>query len=180
MDDELDFHSGQVASNYRSVHGTPATRRRVFTALSALGLTVAAAAVAVEHQFWWLMLTGRRATAQISDREEHIVGYISRRSIRNVPLIETEYHFTFTDAAGAEQRHSFLLIGSSEDFRIGQEVPVMYPRWGSGPAAPASWSFYVDHDPAWFTVTAVGTVCLLVALGCLLGRFRAGGKVNGS
>jgi hypothetical protein len=63
MDDDLDFHSGKVASNYQSLtRVSPARRRQVLGVLALLGLAVVVLTVVVEHRFWWLTLTGRRAT----------------------------------------------------------------------------------------------------------------------
>jgi len=171
MDDDLDFHSGKVASNFKSVTGIPAVRRRVLGVLALLGLAVVVLAVVIEHRFWWLTLTGRRATAKISAREVDVVGYVVRRGLR-APLYETEFQYTFADDDGKAQPGAFTLIGASNDFRIGQEIAIMLPRSGSGPSVPASWSFYLQHDVQWLSFTVAGLVCLVVAILCLIGRAR--------
>src|SRR5262245_61224699 len=104
MDDDLDFHSGKIASNCKSLTGIPAVRRRVLDVLALLGLAVAVLAVAVEHRFWWLTLTGRRTTATITAREVDVVGYIVRRGMRESPLYETDFQYTFVDNAGKPQQ----------------------------------------------------------------------------
>src|SRR5262245_8630025 len=170
MDDDLDFHSGKIASNFKSVTGIPAVRRRVLGVLALLGLAVVVLAVVVEHRFWWLTLTGRRTTAMITAREVNVVGYIVRRGMREAPMYETDFHYTFVDDAGKPQQSAFTLIGSSDDFRIGQEIAIMMPRFGSGTSVPASFSFYLQHDVQWLSFTVAGLVSLVVAVVCLIWR----------
>src|SRR5262245_22120123 len=158
MEDDLDFHSSKIASNFQSVTGIPAVRRRVLGVLALLGLAVVVLAVVVEHRFWWLTLTGRRATAKISAREVNVVGYIVRRGMRESPLHETHFQYSFADESGKAQQGAFTLIGISDDFRIGQEIAIMMPRFGSGPSVPASWSFYLQHDVQWLSFTVAGLV----------------------
>lgn len=172
MDDDLDFHSGKIASNFKSVTGIPAVRRRVLGVLALVGLVFVVLAVLVEHRFWWLTLTGRRTTARITAREVNVVGYIVRRGMREAPMYETEFQYTFADDAAKPRHGAFTLIGSSDDFRIGAEIPVMMPRFGSGPSVPASFSFYLQHDVQWLSFTGAGLVCLVVAVGCLIARAR--------
>lgn len=172
MDDDLDFHSGQVASNFQSVTGIPAVRRRVLGVLALLGLAVAVLALVVEHRFWWLTLTGRRTTARISAREVTLVGYIARRGIQESPMYETEFQYTFTDQAGKPRQDAFSLIGTSDDFRINQQLAIMTPRFGDGPSMPASVFFYLEHDVQWLSFTVAGVVCLVGAVVCLIWRAR--------
>src|SRR5438552_19087731 len=109
MDDDLDFHSGKIASNFKSVMGIPAVRRRVLGVLALLGLAVGVLAVVVEHRFWWLTLTGRRTTAKISARELNVVAYIVRRGIRHAATYETECQYTFADDGGKAQPDAFIV-----------------------------------------------------------------------
>ncbi|OAI49993.1 hypothetical protein AYO44_06060 [Planctomycetaceae bacterium SCGC AG-212-F19] len=146
-------------------------RQTVLGVLAMLGLVVVVLAVVVEHRFWWLTLTGRRTTAKISAREVNVVGYIVRRGMREA-LYETEFQYTFADDGGKAQQGAFTLIGSSDDFRIGQEIAIMMPRFGSGPSVPASWSFYLEHDVQWLSFTVAGLVCLVGAVVCLIWRAR--------
>jgi hypothetical protein len=172
MDDDLDFHSGKIASNFKSVTGIPAVRRRVLGVLALICLLMVVLAVVVEHRFWWLTLTGRRTTAKIAAREVKVVGYIVRRGMREAPMYETDFQYTFTDDAGKPRQGAFTVIGSSDDFRIGQEITIMMPRFGSGPSVPASWFFYLQHDVQWLSFTVAGLVCLGVAVVCLVWRAR--------
>jgi hypothetical protein len=172
MDDDLDFHSGAIASNYQSVTGIPAVRRRVLGVLALIGLAVVGLALVVEHRFWWLTLTGRRAPAKISAREFTVVGYIVRRGIRDAPMYQTDYQYTFADEAGKPQQGAFTLIGESNDFRIGQEINIMMPRFGGGPSVPASPFFYLQNDVQWMTFTVAGLVCLVASVVCLILRAR--------
>jgi hypothetical protein len=86
-------------------------------------------------------------------------------------MYQTDFHYTFADA-GTPRHGVFTLIGSSDDFRIGEEIAIMMPRFGSGPSTPASLSFYLQHDIQWLTFTVAGLVCLVAAVVFLIWRAR--------
>jgi len=144
--------------------------------LAVICLLVGFLCLAVEHRFRWLAMTGRRGEAQITLRQEHIVGYAyTRRSAaagQAFPLIETQFHFVLTDDGGGERRGSFRVSGTSEAFQVGESVGIMYPRFGDGAGQPSDWGFYACQDAAWFTFTLVGAVCLVTVAGCWWGRSR--------
>src|SRR5262249_38334796 len=114
MDDDLDFRAGKIGTTF-PIKGFPPVRRRGLGLLALVNLLVVGLAGVVEHRFWWLTLTGRRATAKIVAREVKVVGYIVRRGMET-PMYQTDFYYTFPDDAGKPQLGVFMLIGSSDDF----------------------------------------------------------------
>lgn len=179
MCDELDFNDGKLSWHSHPGNANLAATRRVLTVIAMMGLAVACLAVIVEHRFWWLTLTGQRATAQITGRDERVIAWISSRRMalsgQAFPLIETEFQFAFTDHVGAERQGTFTLPEASQAFRVGEKLDVMYPRFGNGRAEPSGWGYYFRHDAAWFSFTSVGLGCLLLSAVCLEWRRRLPG-----
>jgi hypothetical protein len=174
--DELDFSGGQLTTAHLSLRPDHGWLRRVLAVVSVIGLLSGLVAIVVEHEFWWLKLAGRRATAQVTVREERLIGWMAtRRSAAQglaLPITDTEFRFAFTDHAGGKRLGSFQLNAGSEAFRVGEALEVMYSRFGDGPGYPSALSFYAEHDPVWFSFTLVGIIGLVTSPICWWWRSR--------
>jgi hypothetical protein len=124
----------------------------VFAALFVTGLTV-------EWRFWALWLTGPRAKATVTSKEEVVVAKFASLSGRTRPLIETGLHFQFTDDAGQLRKGCVWLRRGADDWAVGDQLEVMYARSDWTESRPASFSFYWSHDTTWrlMLILAVGS-----------------------
>jgi hypothetical protein len=172
--EELTFDGGRVVSRHLALTYSRTTLHRALGVFAVIGLLTGLAGIIIEYRFWWLMLAGQRATAQVTARQEHIVAWVVTRSGNGYPITETEFRFSFVDTADVERHGTFWVPGRSEKFRIGDPVGIMYAQAGRGPGQPSAWSFYWEHDPAWFTFTLVGACGFVVAAGCWWWRSRVG------
>src|SRR5690348_6637284 len=73
--EEFDFNAGRVVSYQPMWTHSRAALRRTLAVVATIGVLTGLAAVGVEYRFWWLTLTGQRATAEVTSREEHIIGW---------------------------------------------------------------------------------------------------------
>ncbi len=128
----------------------------------------------------FILPPGYQALATLHLRERHVYdqaamhagGAAGSNSIATEhPPRETQLANT-ADDAGKLQQGFFTLIGSSDDFRIGQEIVIVMPRFGTGPSVPASLFLYMQRNVQWLSFTVAGRMCLVAAVVCLSLRAR--------
>lgn len=160
--------TGAIRPRYRVTATT-----RAFFVLSIIGGPLLVVGLATEYRFWFLWVTGARATATITRSEDQVI--LRPYGPSNVrkggyELKATLLDYTFPTSEGPATG-SVLLDSTSKEWAVGMPVEVMYSRFDASANAPSSLSFYWEHDTVWFMANfAAGIGLILLVIGIVGGR----------
>jgi hypothetical protein len=169
---EFDFNGGDIVLPPPRRAGGWEFKRRALRVVACVGLLAALTGVIIERDFWWLWLTGRRATATVTGRQEHVIGWaFTRMSAANgqaYPIVQTEYRYSSCRPDGTKVGGAIRVCGPSQEWAMGDSLAVMYPRFGGPGSMPSSLSFYAAKDRVWLTLLVGAAVGLVTFVGCCL------------
>ena len=119
----------------RHRRGGGETRRRLLLVLSFIGLALLVVGLLAEGRFWFVWLSGGRATGVVTLVEDRIVlRPYSRRSAnegKGYDLKATYIEYAFPTPEGRETGRVWL-DSTSKEWEVGMPIDVMYSRPGRG------------------------------------------------
>lgn len=137
---------------------------------AAAGVLMLAVAAHLHGPLLALAVTGEHADGTIVGRDQRLAGFIVRRG-RAYRVNDTGFRVSYDPGGGARETW-FWVRGEYPGWRVGEPLPVVYPRDDPDAAVPASFRFQLETDRVlWFSLCLTG-FGLAAVVGGLVGGTR--------